>query len=62
MLPRSVLISPLWHEHAERLRALPGGEGVGAVALMKNRQAVSIVGVGEVGVEIGSCGAMNSPL
>ena len=39
--------------HAERLRAFPGGEGVGAVALMKNGNGRLEIGVVQIGVEIG---------
>ena len=38
MLPRRVLISPLWREEAEGLREIPGWQGVGAEALVDQRQ------------------------
>ena len=39
-------------EHAERVREVPGGEGVGGVALMDERDRRGEVGIGEVGIEL----------
>ena len=51
-LPLIVEISPLCAERPERLRAAPGGRGVGAVAAVEQHEARGVVRVAQVRVEL----------